>query len=126
MSPSPFWTCEPCGALNIRSRPTCDACGVSRQSNDPSSPDRTDAIPAKRCVDCSGTFRFWTELTQGEDGNRRCASCHFRYLGRRAAGTTDHTVCTELGCTKTVAEHRAELHAILARSWLAPALRTMP
>ena len=106
---SPFWTCT-CGAVNLRRDRHCEVCAATLALAEASV-----AAVTKRCADCDGSFRFWTELTQGEDGARRCASCHFRYLGRRAAGTTDQTVCTEPDCTKTVTEHRAELHATRAR-----------
>lgn len=96
------WRCE-CGALNER-RKFCEMCGASQ-------PGRvlTPAKPDKACSRCGETFQFWTSLTHGEDGQRRCGTCHVEYLKARAEAGR---VCTEPGCATTADEHRAEFLAI--------------
>lgn len=62
--------------------------------------------PKKQCATCGEVFRLWIELTQGEDGQRRCSSCHIGWLKRRMSSPDSR--CTEPGCTRSVAEHIAE------------------
>lgn len=64
-----------------------------------------------RCGVCERSTRF-INLTPGEDGIHRCASCHIVYLTLRAAKSDDDH-CTEPVCTRTVGEHRAELRRLL-------------
>jgi hypothetical protein len=66
---------------------------------------------AKQCGSCSDRLAFWHELHQGSDGRLRCSSCHMIYLRAMRARPGDR--CMELGCTKTVDEHRAEFRALV-------------
>lgn len=39
--------------------------------------------PKIACEGCGEGFTFWTSLTPGDDGIKRCATCHIAYLKQR-------------------------------------------
>jgi len=98
-------TCPECEAL-LNFAGDCGACGWQPKA----SKGKNGALqPNKPCQDCNELFLYWHSLTPGEDGRRRCASCHLVYLKARAEGPD--TVCKEAGCTLTIREHIAQFKA---------------
>lgn len=108
MDPEPGADCPVCSDRLVGSE--CPSCHWKPTAPPAPEPQAKPARPKKLCAGCGQEHQFWTSLTPGEDGALRCASCHFGYLKRRAAaGQT----CTEPGCTKTPAEHRLEISALI-------------
>lgn len=95
------WTCL-CSAVNTGSQ--CEQCGREILQ-------APVATTTPLCETCHMPTRLLS-LMPGEDGVRRCASCHIVYLKLRAAKSDDDH-CIEPACTRTVGEHRAELRRLL-------------
>lgn len=121
MTGTVIWICATCRAANRAVDLLCEACGRAR-SQAPE-PEPSTPGPLKACADCAQTVTLWTALTIGDDGLRRCAMCHYVYLGRRAGARSDR--CTEPGCTKTAGEHIDEFRVLMDKlAWKFPSQRS--
>lgn len=71
------WTCL-CPREIPQSIPVCVACYADR----PSTAHAGESLP-NHCDQCAQPTRL-VQLTPGDDGKSRCASCHVDFLRRRA------------------------------------------
>jgi hypothetical protein len=92
--------CPECGTRLTGS--DCEVCGWRRHGAKSHSADLPNL-----CDDCRTPTRL-VQLTPGDDGGSRCASCHIAYLR--------HRVERDRPTPEHIAASRSEINAILARA----------
>lgn len=97
------WRCIACRASNAAEAAGCENCGVARPG-----PPAEAGAGAGACAGCRAPQPA-RQLTAGEDGQRRCASCHVASLRARRADPTER--CED---GATVAEKVAEFRRLVA------------
>lgn len=101
------WRCG-CGAYNPAVKDVCESCGAIRTGA--VEPEATGSRPT--CHDCQEAST-WTQLTRGQDGELRCASCHLAHLKARMTRPEDR--CED---GVTVAEKIREFRRIVtSEAW---------